>query len=223
MATRSTIAVKLADGSVRQVYAHWDGYLDHNGRILQKHYNTQERAEALVALGDISSLRENIEPTDGIHDFDNPQPDVTVYYGRDRGEKDVHNRKYWNVDMYRLDGQQEEYDYLFADGEWTVRYYATGKHWVPLKPLLAKLDVEDKDLVKESLQDGVVEVTFVKADGTERVMRATLNEGKIPEASLPKNSGKTRAVNPDVQPVFDLDEQHWKSFRWDSLVAAKLA
>ena len=81
----------------------------------------------------------------------------------------------------------------------------------------------NQDSIKSELQNGVVEVTFVKVDGTERVMRCTLNEGKIPEASRPKESGKQRAVNPDVQPVFDLDEQHWKSFRWDSLVGAKLA
>jgi hypothetical protein len=223
MATRSTIAVKMADGSVRQVYAHWDGYLDHNGRILQKHYNTQERAEALVALGDISSLRENIEPSEGLHDFDNPQPDVNVYYGRDRGEEDVHNRKYWNVDMYRLEGQQEEYDYLFADGEWTVRYYQTGKFWVPLKPLLTKLnaiDVEATEKVKDALRDGEVVISFTKTDGTLRTMRCTLSEGKIPSEHAPKG---TRAPSGDAQPVFDLDAKGWRSFRWDSLISAEAA
>ena len=38
MGTRSTIALEYADGTVHQVYCHWDGYLEHNGRILQEHY-----------------------------------------------------------------------------------------------------------------------------------------------------------------------------------------
>ena len=57
MATRSTIAVEHADGTVSQVYCHWDGYLTHNGQILLDHYDTQEKAEQLVSLGSISSLR----------------------------------------------------------------------------------------------------------------------------------------------------------------------
>ncbi len=37
MATRSTIALEFADGTVEQVYCHWDGYLDHNGALLRDH------------------------------------------------------------------------------------------------------------------------------------------------------------------------------------------
>jgi hypothetical protein len=38
MGTRSTIALEFADGTVEQVYCHWDGYLSNNGKILQAHY-----------------------------------------------------------------------------------------------------------------------------------------------------------------------------------------
>ena len=38
MATRSTIALEFADGTVQQVYCHWDGYLDYNGKLLAEHY-----------------------------------------------------------------------------------------------------------------------------------------------------------------------------------------
>lgn len=129
MSTNSTIAVKLTDGSIKQVYCHWDGYLEYNGAILLEHYNTQELAEALVGLGDISSLRKNMEPT-GPHTFNDPQEDVTIFYGRDRGEKGVAPRKFWNEDMFRITGELEQYNYLFADGEWTVRF--AGKKWVSL-------------------------------------------------------------------------------------------
>jgi hypothetical protein len=137
MATRSTIAVQTADGTVRQVYAHWDGYLEHNGRILAEHYDEQELVEALVEHGDISSLRAKINP-EGSHSFDDPQEDVTVYYGRDRGEKGTEFRSIASVTEYQRSGQREEYDYLFSDGVWTVRYYGTGDEWVELAPVLAR-------------------------------------------------------------------------------------
>ena len=39
MGTRSTIALEYADGTVHQVYCHWDGYLAYNGQMLLKHYS----------------------------------------------------------------------------------------------------------------------------------------------------------------------------------------
>ena len=64
MGTRSRIGVMHGD-KCKSVYCHWDGYLDHNGRILQEHYDSS-RANNLVALGDISSLGKLIG---GAHPF----------------------------------------------------------------------------------------------------------------------------------------------------------
>ena len=58
MGTRSRIAVMHGD-VCKSVYCHWDGYLEHNGAILQEHYDSA-KANQLVALGDISSLGPNI-------------------------------------------------------------------------------------------------------------------------------------------------------------------
>lgn len=124
MATRGTIAVEHADGTVSQVYSHWDNYPEHNGVLLVQHYNSLAQAEELVNLGDISSLQARIHPTApcGIgHSFNKPESGVTIFYGRDRGEKGVRARKYRNREMYRLSGDSEEYNYLFADGTWSVR------------------------------------------------------------------------------------------------------
>ena len=82
------------------------------------------------------------------------------------------------------------------------------------------IQVDDQEAIKEALQEGEVVVTFVKKDGSERVMRATTHPGIIPAKFTPKG---TRAHSGEVQPVFDLDENHWKSFRWDSLVSAEVA
>ena len=117
MATRSTIAVEHADGTVSQVYCHWDGYLDHNGRMLVTHYNSLERAEALVALGSISSLAASIDCPNG-HNFVQPVEGYTVFYGRDRGEDETEPNKFSNFEMYKYELEEQEYNYIFRNGEW---------------------------------------------------------------------------------------------------------
>ena len=57
MGTRSMIAIQNPySKDVRAVYCHWDGYLEHNGAILQKHYSASPKVNNLIALGDMSSL-----------------------------------------------------------------------------------------------------------------------------------------------------------------------
>jgi hypothetical protein len=121
MSTRSTIAVEHADGTVSQVYCHYDGYVSHNGQILVDHYDTQKKAEQLVFLGEMSSLRPKCipDPTK-THSSINPQDDVTTYYSRDRGEPFVPPSVYPTVDNYKKNLQGEEYDYLFTEGQWEV-------------------------------------------------------------------------------------------------------
>jgi hypothetical protein len=60
MSTRSLINVKCNDGKVRSIYVHFDGYA--HLETLQKHYNSQELAEQLISLGDLSSLDESAGP-----------------------------------------------------------------------------------------------------------------------------------------------------------------
>lgn len=134
MATRSTIAVELSDGTVQQVYAHWDGYLEYTGEILFNHYNTQEAAENLTKLGNISILRKNINPK-GAHSFDSPEKDVTVYYGRDRGEEGQEPTKFRNIDMYFLKLEDQEFNYIFTKGQWFLSMI-NSKKLVPLDLLL---------------------------------------------------------------------------------------
>ena len=88
MGTRSDIIVHRTDGKWARVYCHWDGYLDHNGQILFEHYETQSKAEELIAPGDMSSLSEKCSKPDG-HSYETPVKGYTIYYGRDRGEKKV--------------------------------------------------------------------------------------------------------------------------------------
>ena len=111
--TTSNISVK--SGNVyKTVYCHCDGYPEGVGAILLNHYNSQEAAEALIKGGNISSLGKKCDRPKG-HSYINPIPDYTVYYGRDRGDKDT---------GYTLSEQKPElkeyYLYVFEDGKWFV-------------------------------------------------------------------------------------------------------
>ena len=120
MGTRSTIAIQNTDGTVTGIYCHWDGYLSHNGDILQKFYTTEEKVRALIALGDLSSLGEQIGSK---HDFNNAPDGECNAYGRDRGEKNVEAKTCasWAA---MLEDFGQEYDYLFVPGKgWLVKYY----------------------------------------------------------------------------------------------------
>lgn len=119
MGTRSRIGVMHGD-VLKSVYCHWDGYLEHNGRILLEHYDSA-KANHLVALGDISSLDKNVEIPEGAeHTFDSPTKGITVFYGRDRGETgcDFQVSHTFNDFLEKCDASGVEYYYIMRDGVW---------------------------------------------------------------------------------------------------------
>ena len=131
MSTNSTIAVQLPNGKVKQVYCHWDGYLEGVGATLESHYDTTALAKKLVSLGSISSLGPLVKPT-GPHSFDKPQQFVTIAYARDRGEE-LTIELFKDLEDYKTNYRGEEYDYLFTvNQEWLVRCDGTNDKWVNL-------------------------------------------------------------------------------------------
>lgn len=84
-----------------------------------------------------------------------------------------------------------------------------------------------RDWVRRLLQTTEVEVEFVKSDGTLRVMRCTLNPEQFPVVPTNVTTGPVDGIvtesrprkQPDVHSirVFDLDQQAWRSFRFDRL------
>lgn len=119
MGTRSRIGVMHGD-VLKSVYCHWDGYLDHNGRILLEHYDSA-KANHLVSLGDISSLDKNVEIPEGVeHSFQVPLDGITVFYGRDRGETgcDFQVSHTFNDFLEKCDASGAEYYYIMKDGVW---------------------------------------------------------------------------------------------------------
>lgn len=78
-------------------------------------------------------------------------------------------------------------------------------------------ELENQAFVKSALVDGVIEIEFLKADGSKRIMKATLQESVVPHVE----ANTERKINPDTQVVWDTDAKGWRSFRWDRLQGIK--
>jgi hypothetical protein len=82
-----------------------------------------------------------------------------------------------------------------------------------------------RDWVRSLLQKDEITVTFIKADGTDREMRCTLNPEKLPPApvasgpvdGIVKESRERKKPDEHSLRVYDLDKSEWRSFRFDRL------
>jgi hypothetical protein len=116
MGTRSTIGLVNSNGGVTGIYCHWDGYPEHNGRILRDSYKTIAKINKLMKLGDLSSLGAEIGKK---HDFmaTNMHHQCTAY-GRDRGETGIEAQLFTDENEFLQDNRGQDYTYLFKDGKW---------------------------------------------------------------------------------------------------------
>ena len=93
-------------------------------------------------------------------------------------------------------------------------------------------DLSREDIIK-LLKEDVATVTFTKVNGNERVMQCTLLEKVLndrsptPEDEKEENLSPSNPVDPpelplpangkNALPVFDIEEDDWRSFRFDSI------
>lgn len=119
MSTNSRIGIEQADGTVKSIYCHWDGYPKGVGKTLIEHYNDRAKIESLIALGDISVLGEQPEPTGRVaHTFEKPEDGITVAYHRDRGDDLNPARKNLSLDAF-IKSDVGEFGYVYTQyGEW---------------------------------------------------------------------------------------------------------
>jgi hypothetical protein len=145
--------------AVKAVYCHWDGYLEHNGRILNEHYTASPKVNNLIALGDLSSLRAEIGEKHAFSQLDLCEADREAYeaqhgnsctfYTRDRGE-DAPYKFFANAKeaLDHYDGSWCEYFYLFRyddsleSGKWYFKKGAKGP-WKRLATALSKVKEEE--------------------------------------------------------------------------------
>lgn len=148
MATRSAIGYVMPRGHVRAIYCHWDGYPEHNGRILVNHYNNPAKIQRLIEMGNLSALGAEIEPRPGVvHEPDNRQRDVCLFYNRDC------NEPWSDSEFIELDGDNfvtefpvggPEYYYLYDQDHWLVLCVHDDRGWMDLETELTQMEIDDE-------------------------------------------------------------------------------
>lgn len=114
MGTRSLIGKENANGTVTAIYCHWDGYPDHNGKILVNHYTAETKIDKLLDLGDLSSLGSEIGEK---HDFDDrSHENWCTAYGRDRGEVNIKAIVYDSYEEFLNEDRGQNYVYVWRQG-----------------------------------------------------------------------------------------------------------
>lgn len=119
MATRSNIGARQEDGTIKAIYCHWDGYPEGVGATLAEHYTDPAKVEALLNLGDFSSIADNIE-------------EIQSY--AQQGESGTEARTFATQEEWveMLDGAGIEYLYLF-EKDWQDNYvwtwYSMNNRW----------------------------------------------------------------------------------------------
>ena len=160
MGTRSMIAIENPHSkAVKAIYCHWDGYLQHNGSILNEHYSNSPKVNNLIALGDLSSLRPEIGVQHAFSSLDVPKEEQEAYdkehgnsctfYTRDRGEDAPYKHfESAKAALEYYEGSWCEYFYLFrydADlesGKWFFKD-RNGGAWKRLATALKKIKEEE--------------------------------------------------------------------------------
>jgi len=160
MGTRSMIAIENPHSkAVKAIYCHWDGYLAHNGAILNEHYSNSPKVNNLIALGDLSSLRPEIGVQHAFSSLDVPKEEQEAYdkehgnsctfYTRDRGEDAPYKHfESAKAALEYYNGSWCEYFYLFrydADLESGKWFYKdrNGGAWKRLATALSKIKEEE--------------------------------------------------------------------------------
>ena len=144
MGTRSRIGYELPDHTVVSVYCHYDGYVEHNGRVLVEHYTDRDAVKELIDGGSMSSLRTThlwvtaaVRDQDGqiARDMDgnwvySPTRDPQPLYHTERGEE--LNVEHTSFDEFVSGNSGEEYAYLFdLNSNWKA--YKIG--WGPVETI----------------------------------------------------------------------------------------
>lgn len=81
--------------------------------------------------------------------------------------------------------------------EWTDKEWNTFRDWI-------------KGVLQTTPE---VTVTFTKKDGTERVMKCTLDPDILPKQEVKEGQDRTERLKTDtVMPVYDVEVKGWRSF-----------
>jgi hypothetical protein len=143
MSTRSNIGyLDPKTNMYHYIYAHWDGYMSHHGRILRDHYKTLHKVKMLVNLGSISILNKNVRPPKNPrrllfcgkcsapiakHTFDEYDRNTVLAYHRDRNDS-------WDDCKPTISKHfpiEQAWAYCFINGKWHYKTHNMSE-WVQI-------------------------------------------------------------------------------------------
>lgn len=110
MSTRATIGMTLPNEMIVCIYCYRDGYPDHLGQILAKHYNTEEKIKELMKGGHLTDI--DIEPGRCNYEHKGGEPvadDCRPVTRRSLGDF-----------IQKVMSFGHDYGYIFRDGQWHV-------------------------------------------------------------------------------------------------------
>lgn len=148
MATRCTIAVQDAPDRFRTISCSMDGYPAGVGVHLLKYYNTPERIEKLLALGNLISIGANLDKSGIVYSPGENQSICEPHQANAQDECPW--REYNSLDDFFNHSEVacvlNDYIYLYRDGKWyaDVPFHHYG--WHPLQEV-AEADCKEKDFI----------------------------------------------------------------------------
>lgn len=128
MRTRSRIGILKENGSVESVYVHHDGYLEYMGALLLNYYNSKEKAQAIVDLGDISFLGKTLNYSENYLGCETTRNYKTWQKEDSPKRTDISEKNY----LQSFGNSWEEYMYLYKNNKW---YVYEGYKYTKLTPL----------------------------------------------------------------------------------------
>lgn len=133
MSTRAHIVKKLKNGKYIGIYHHNDSYPEYLGELLLTYYDTEEKLDNLLLLGDMSFAGPISEDDPKLWDrqFDYKSDKCRTYKGR--GESGCDARV---GDLSDFIG--EDFTYVFEDGKWT--FYNWGEFMGDLAGEVAEIN-----------------------------------------------------------------------------------
>ena len=156
MSTRAAIAkLNTNTNEAKLIYCHSDGYLEYTGKILNEHYNSENKVDELLSYGDLSIINENIGEK-----LDVPFNDYTAFankkqcrfYMRDRGEKnkEATNLSINNAYFQSAENALLEYSFENMDVDFVYAFDTRMQKWYVYDNINSMGDELDESLVRVS-------------------------------------------------------------------------
>jgi len=187
------------------MYRQYDGYpTGHGAELAEFLLKTEHNGMSCLAASMIAHFKQSIG---GFYIYPTNSTDCGQEYEYHISEN--------QAEIYETSYDGSSKKEIF-NGSWTEFKAYCSKERYDEEPSHAFDTQSGKDWLKSVLNDGVATITFTKTDGTERVMKCTLDRKMVPEPKVVHES-RLRSISPDVLPVYDIEAQGWRSFRWDSV------